>query len=166
MFGVSLRWFPVFGGITPGDDIKTFAGFKDHLRHLVMPLIVMTMSYTAYYFRLVRSSVLECLSQDYVTTARSKGLKERVVVYKHIMRNALIPVVTTFGTSIGFLLAGAVVIETVFAWPGMGKYIVDAALSRDYPVIMGINMLIVITVMFANLITDIANAIIDPRIRY
>lgn len=166
LFGVRLRWFPVFGGIAPGADIKTMEGFVDHLRHLVMPLIIMSMSYTAYYFRLVRSSMLECLGQDYVTTARSKGVKERIVIYKHTLRNALIPVITTFGTSIGFVLAGTVVVETVFAWPGMGKYIVDAALARDYPVILGLNMLIVLAVLFANLITDIANAMIDPRIRY
>lgn len=166
VFAIKLHWLPVFGGISPGEHITSFAGLIDHLRHLVLPLTVLSLSYTAYYFRLIRSSMLECLGQDFVTTARSKGLKESVVIYKHTLRNALVPVVTMFGTSIGFILAGTVVIETVFAWPGLGKYIVDSALARDYPAVMGINMIIILMVLLANLVTDIVNAIIDPRIRY
>ena len=110
--------------------------------------------------------MLEVLRQDYITTARAKGLKERVVIYKHALRNALLPVVTYEGYSIGFLLGGAAVIETIFAWPGLGWLMVERAELRDYPALMGLSMIIAIMVLIANLCADIAYAVVDPRIRY
>jgi len=115
---------------------------------------------------MVRSSMLEVLGQDYITTARAKGLMERVVIYKHALRNALLPVVTYIGYSIGFLFSGAAVIETIFAWPGLGEFMVQLAQVRDYPTLMGLSMMIAIMVLLANLCADIAYAIVDPRIRY
>jgi peptide/nickel transport system permease protein len=110
--------------------------------------------------------MLEVMTQDYVTTARAKGLKERVVIYKHALRNALLPVVTYVGNSIGFLFGGAAVIESLFALPGLGELMVKSSESRDYPALMGLGIAIAIMVLIANLCTDIAYAAVDPRIRY
>lgn len=138
----------------------------DRLRHGILPVFVLALGWTAYLFRLVRSSMLEVLSQDYIVTARAKGLRERVVIYKHALRNALLPVVTYLGFSIGFLFSGAVVIEEVFSWLGLGSLMVFAANLRDYPVLMGLNMIIAFMVLLGNLIADIAYALVDPRITY
>jgi peptide/nickel transport system permease protein len=110
--------------------------------------------------------MLEVLRQDYITTARSKGVRERVVIYKHALRNALLPVVTYEGYSIGFILAGAAVIETVFSWPGLGKFWVDVAGNRDYPTLMALSIIVALMILLGNLVADIAYAIVDPRIRY
>jgi peptide/nickel transport system permease protein len=110
--------------------------------------------------------MLEVLSQDYVITARAKGLKERVVIYKHALRNALLPVITYLGYSIGFLLGGAVVIEEIFNWPGLGQLMVVTAEKKDYPALMGLSLIIAIMVLVANLVADIAYAAVDPRIKY
>ena len=110
--------------------------------------------------------MLEVLRQDYVLTARAKGLKERIVIYKHALRNALLPVITYEAFSMGFLLGGAVVIEEIFAWPGLGRFMVLIAEKRDYPTLMGLSMIIALMVLAANLAADIAYAIADPRIRY
>lgn len=166
VFSVRLGWFPVFGASTVGVNLSTIERFIDHLHHLILPVVVVSTTNTAYLFRLVRSSMLEVLREDYIVTARAKGLKESVVVYKHAFRNALLPVVTFVGLSIGFILGGAVVVEYVFAWPGMGKLAVDVALQRDYPALMGVSMTIAAMVLIANLVTDVVYALIDPRIRY
>ena len=166
-FSVGLGWFPVGGTHSPGVIFASpFDAFVDHLRHLILPASVLVLGWTAYLFRMVRSSMLEVLGQDYITTARAKGLKERIVIYKHALRNALLPVVTYEGYSIGFLLGGAAVIENVFAWPGLGRFMVHIAEVRDYPTLMGLGMVIAIMVLLANLCADIAYAIVDPRIRY
>ena len=166
-FSVRLGWFPVGGIHSPGVIFASpFDAFVDHLRHLILPASVLVLGWTAYLFRMVRSSMLEVLGQDYITTARAKGLKERIVIYKHALRNALLPVVTYEGYSIGFLLGGAAVIENVFAWPGLGQFMVLIAANRDYPTLMGLGMVVAIMVLVANLCADIAYAIVDPRIRY
>ena len=110
--------------------------------------------------------MLEVLGQDYITTARAKGLRERVVIYKHALRNALLPVVTYESYSVGFLLGGAAVIETIFAWPGLGQLMVERAGLRDYPALMGLGVIIAIMILIANLCADITYAVVDPRIRY
>lgn len=166
VFGVRLGWFPIFGAHTRGVSFSTFGYWVDYLHHMVLPALVVSTLNTAYLFRLVRSSMLDVLREDYVTTARAKGLKERVVIYKHAFRNTLLPLVTFVGLSIGFILSGAVVVEYVFSWPGLGKLAVDVALQRDYPALMGVSMVIAAMVLFANLITDVVYAFIDPRIRY
>lgn len=165
-FSVSLGWLPVCGTTSLGVELTPLEGFIDHLKHLILPLMVVSLSYTAYYFRLVRGCMLEVLQEQYIATARAKGLKERIVIYKHALKNALLPVVTFVGMSLGFVLAGAVVTETIFSWPGLGSYAVKLALSRDYPGLMGLNMVIILMVLFSNLCTDIVIALIDPRIKY
>jgi peptide/nickel transport system permease protein len=133
--------------------------------HLVLPVTTIAVISIAGYSRYVRSSMLEVLSQDYVRTARAKGQKERAVVLKHALRNALLPFVTLVGLDMPALLAGAVVTETIFAWPGMGRLFIDHMSRADYPVLMGILMLISVAVVFFQLATDLAYAVLDPRIR-
>ena len=167
VFALWMGWFPASGTQTVGLPFASpFHALLDHLRHLVLPTAILVSGWTAYLFRMVRSSMLEVLSQDYITTARAKGLKERVVIYKHALRNALLPVVTYEGNSIGFLLSGAVVIENIFAWQGLGQFMVLRAQMRDYPALMGLSVLVAIMVLLANLSADIAYAVVDPRIRY
>ena len=167
VFSMILKWLPPANmytvGVIWGSPLDAFV---DHLKHLIMPTSILVLGWTAYLFRMVRSSMLEVLNQDFIMTARAKGVKERVVIYKHALRNALLPVITYLGFSIGFLLGGAAVIENIFAWPGLGEFIVMVASNRDYPALMGITMIISIMVLIANLCADITYAIVDPRIRY
>jgi len=166
-FSVQLRLLPVGGTHTTGLTFSNpLLSLVDHLRHIVLPVTVLVLVWTAYLFRMVRSSMLEVLGQDYITTARAKGLKERVVIYKHALRNALLPVITYEGYSIGYLFAGAAVVEYIFDWQGLGHFMVGYSILRDYPSIMGLAMIIAIMVLLANLLADIAYAIADPRIRY
>jgi len=167
VFSLTLGWLPPAMPYTVG---LTFASpldaLFDHLKHLLLPTIALVLGWTAYLFRIVRSSMLDVLSQDYIITARAKGVKEWVVIYKHALKNALLPVVTYVGESIGFLLGGAVVIEAIFNWPGLGELMVEAAELKDYPALMGLSIIIAIMVMLANLLADIAYAVVDPRIKY
>jgi len=167
VFSVWLGWFPSSLPATYGLTFATpFHALLDNLTHFFLPVLTLVAVWTAYLFRLVRSAMLEVMTQDYINTARSKGLKERVVIYKHALRNALLPVVTYVGNSIGFLFGGAAVIESLFALPGLGELMVISSENRDYPALMGLSMAIAIMVLVANLSTDIAYAAVDPRIRY
>jgi len=166
VFSLWLKWLPSFGVQTPSETFSLFDVWLDHLKHLILPVSVLVIGYIAYLFRMVRSSMLDVLRQDYIMTARAKGLKERIVIYKHALRNALLPVVTYEGYSLGFLLGGAAIVESVFSWPGLGKFDVDLALRRDYPPLMALNVVIAVMVLLGNLCADIAYAIVDPRIRY
>jgi len=167
VFALQLQWFPPGGTQTLGISFPTpLHSLVDHLKHLVLPVSVLVLVWTAYLFRLVRTSMLDVLGQDYITTARAKGLKERVVIYKHALRNALLPIITYEGYSVGYLFAGAVVIEYVFNWFGLGSFIVDMTELRDYPCVIGIAVVIAIMVLLANLAADIAYSLADPRIRY
>jgi ABC-type dipeptide/oligopeptide/nickel transport system permease component len=162
-----LGWFPPSGISTVGVEFSTpFHALFDHLRYLVLPSFVLVLGWTAYLFRMVRSSMLEVMGQDYILTARAKGLRERVVIYKHALRNALLPIITYEAYSMGFLLSGAAVIEEIFAWPGLGNFMVTSARDRDFPTLMGLCMIIAVMVLVANLCADVAYAIADPRIRY
>ncbi len=140
----------------------TLEGFKSY----ILPSITLGVPSAAMLARLTRSSVLEVLRQDYIRTARAKGTGERVVLYRHALKNALIPIITMAGIQLGYLLGGAVVVETVFSWPGLGRYIVSAIHFRDFPVVQGGVMFLALTFVFLNLIVDILYGIIDPRIRY
>ncbi|MFQ6087333.1 MAG: ABC transporter permease [Candidatus Methanofastidiosia archaeon] len=140
--------------------------FVDTLKHLIMPAIALSYASTAIITRMTRSSMLEVLGQDYIRTARAGGLSERVVIYKHALRNALIPTTTVIGLSFAGLLGGAVLTETVFYWPGMGRYVVNALTTLDFPTIMGFVVIIAVIFVTANLIVDIIYAFLDPRIRY
>jgi peptide/nickel transport system permease protein len=152
VFSVRLGWLPAFGYETG--------------RHLILPSVTLGVASAAVIARMTRSSMLEVLGQDYVRTARAKGLPERSVVYRHALRNALIPVVTILGLQLGTLLSGAVLTETVFAWPGIGRLLVEAVLARDYPVVQGTILLIATTFVVLNVAVDILYAFLDPRIRY
>ncbi|MHA2273004.1 MAG: ABC transporter permease, partial [Candidatus Hodarchaeales archaeon] len=134
--------------------------------HMVLPVIILGTAGAALITRLVRSSMLEVLRQDYIITARSKGLTERLVVYKHALRNALLPVVTIVGLALGGMLGGAALTETVFNWPGLGRTAVVATIQRDYYLVLGINVVLAMILIIANLLTDISYAFLDPRIRY
>lgn len=166
VFSVWLGLLPTFGVMTYGVELPPIQRITDIATHLLLPVVVISFSYTAYLFRMVRSNMLEVLRQDYITTARAKGVKERMVIYKHALRNTLLPTVTLVGLSIGFILSGAVVVETVFSIPGLGSLFIELALKRDYPALMGLSLVITIMVLLANLCTDIAYSLIDPRIRY
>lgn len=167
VFSNSLGWLPGGDSQTAGLVFASpIEAMSDHLKHLLLPVVALVFGWTAYLFRIVRSSMLEVLSQDYVITARAKGLKERVVIYKHALRNALLPVITYLGYSIGFLLGGAAVIEAIFNWPGLGQLMVQIANKKDYPALMGLSLIIAIMVLVANLVADISYAAVDPRIKY
>lgn len=166
IFGLRFNLFPITGAYTRGADLMGLARWLDHIHHLILPVAVVSTLYIAYLFRLVRSSMLDVLNSDYITTARAKGVKEWIVIYKHALRNALLPVVTFIGLSTGFILSGAVIVETIFAWPGMGRLLVEFASGRDYPALMSLSTIIIVMVYFANLVTDVAYAFLNPKIRY
>jgi peptide/nickel transport system permease protein len=160
VFSVNLGWLPSSGRMTIGDG-----SFTDRLSHLVLPAIVIALYSLAQLTYFTRSSMLEVLRADYIRTARTKGLTERVIMTRHALRNSLIPVVTMLGLMIPRLVGGAVITETVFGWPGMGRLAADAAFQRDYPMIMGITIVVSVMVILSNLLTDLAYSFIDPRIK-
>lgn len=162
LFALRLGWFPAGGFSTPG---APFA-LGDRLLHLVLPAAIISLNHVAATIRYTRSALLEVLSQDYVRTARAKGIKEAVVIGRHALRNALLPVITIIGASVPSLLGGAVFIESIFAWPGMGRLFLEGVEARDYPLIMGLTLVLAAAVLVANLLTDLAYAAADPRIRY
>jgi peptide/nickel transport system permease protein len=158
IFAGQLGWLPSFGQ-GDGSAVST-------IKHLILPAITLATFSLARNARLVRSSLLEVMGLEYIKTARSKGLAERVVIYRHGLRNALIPVVTIFGLEFGTLLSGAVITETVFAWPGVGRLIILAVQQRDFPVVVGAVTIIATLFVFLNLVVDLLYGIIDPRVRY
>ena len=162
LFALRVDWFPAGGFSTPGQPFSLW----DRLHHLILPAAIISVNYIASTMRYTRSAMLEVLGQDYVRTARAKGLGERMVVGFHALRNALLPVVTIIGTYVPNLLGGAVFIESIFGWPGMGRLFIEGIESRDYPLIMGLTLILAVVILVANLLTDIAYAVIDPRIRY
>ncbi|MDG5761791.1 ABC transporter permease [Natronococcus sp. A-GB1] len=151
VFALNLNMFPVAG--------------SGGLEHLILPAIALGTGMAAIVTRLVRTSMLEVIDQEYIDTARSKGLKERIVVYKHALRNALIPVVTVVGLQLGFVLNGAVVIEIVFQRPGLGNLLVDAIFARNYPVVQGVVLVAAVTFVVSNLLVDLSYRYLDPRIK-
>ena len=164
-FSIRLDLLPTQGMRTIAFNLSPAERAWDVARHLVLPAVTLATRYVALNVRLTRTSLVEVSAMDYLTTARAKGLAERVVVYKHALRNALIPVVTVMGLNVGHLVAGAVLTETVFAWPGLGRLIFEAILHRDYPVMLGGLLLTSVFVVIGNLLADLACALIDPRIR-
>lgn len=161
IFTVRLGWLPSSGMITLGTE----GGFIDIVKHMVMPVLVLAFSMAGSNIRYIRSAVLEILQQDYLRTARAKGIGRFKVIYKHALRNAMVPVITVIGMEIPVLFGGAVIIEQIFSWPGLGLMTMSAITSRDYPVIMGVCLLSAVVVLAANLITDILYALADPTIQ-
>ena len=160
VFGVWLGWLPV-AGYVPLDS-----GLWPNLRSLTMPSLALGLVQSALIARITRSSMLDVLREQFVLTGRAKGLSERVVVYKHALKNAIIPTLTVIGITFALLIGGAVVIETVFNIPGLGRLIISAVLRRDYPVIQGVVLLIALTYTAVNLLVDLAYLAVDPRVRY
>ncbi len=160
LFGVRLGWLPTQGYVALGDDPV------ESLRHMVLPAVALGITSAALVMRQMRSALLEVLAQDYIRTARAKGLARWSVVIGHGLRNAMLPVVTVMGLEVGRIFAGAVVIETLFGIPGMGSLMVQAVFQRDFPVVQGSVLLMATTVLVVNFITDILYGVLDPRIRY
>ncbi len=163
IFGVQLKWLPISGM----EDITRRGGFDlgEAIRHMILPVSVLSLNTIAFISRFTRTQVLEILQQDYIRTAHAKGLQTRVVWVRHALKNSLIPVATFLGPSIGTLLAGSVIIEQVFQWPGMGKLIIDAVFQRDYPIVMGSVVIASVMFIIGVLISDMLYVILDPRIR-
>ena len=180
IFSVKLGITPVMGRLSTGIELERITGmyvldsiltlnweaFVDSIKHLILPSIALATIPMATIARMTRSSMLEVLRQDFIRTERAKGLSERAVVYKHAIKNALIPIATVIGMNVGILMGGAVLTETIFSLPGLGKYIADAILAYDYPVIQGFTILFATIIVLVNLSTDIIYMYIDPRIRF
>jgi ABC-type dipeptide/oligopeptide/nickel transport system permease component len=173
LFSLNLQWLSPFGRGEPLIDAVGYLlkrgdpeELVGSLKHIIMPALALGANVTGLMARITRSSMLEVLRQDYVRTAKAKGLKDRVVVVRHALRNALLPIVTVLGLQFGALLGGAVITETVFAWPGVGRLVVQAINQRDFPVVQAAVIIMAVSVLFLNLIIDISYAYINPRIRY
>jgi ABC-type dipeptide/oligopeptide/nickel transport system permease component len=162
VFALGLRWFPSAGMLSPYGG----GGLGDLLWHLVLPAVTLGTASAAVLARMTRSSVLEIIRQDYVRAARAKGVSERGVILRHVLRNAINPIVTVLGIQVGTLLGGAILTETVFSWPGLGSMMVRAIQARDYPLVQGGVLLIATTFVLVNLLVDMLYAVFDPRIRY
>ena len=160
LFGVTLRWLPISGYVDPAEELV------DGLRSLALPAATLGLALAAVVTRTLRSSMLEALTEDYVRTARAKGLSEWRVMRGHVLRNALIPVVTVLGLQLGTLIGGAVITEYVFALPGVGRLVVDAVFARDYPLVQGVVLLIAVGFIVSNLLVDLLYGLIDPRLRH
>ncbi|MGI6188706.1 MAG: ABC transporter permease [Clostridiales bacterium] len=151
-FSYKLRWFPISGYGT--------------IKHLILPSFAIGLTNAAITARMVRSSMLEVLKQDYVRTARSKGLLEKIVIYRHALKNAMIPIITLMGLRLGWIIGGSVALEIIFSIPGIGRLMVDAILARDFPVVQGAMLVLTSSIIFANILADVLYAVVDPRIRY
>jgi len=162
VFALQLDWFPTSGMVTAGTEFS----WADNLRHVFLPALALALVRTSIFMRYTRASVLEVINDDYVRTARAKGMSEFVVTTRHILRNALIPVITVIGINLTVLFAGSVIIETIFQWPGIGMMFINAIALRDSPVIMGYVLFSAFVVLIANLLTDVTYSWADPRIRY
>jgi peptide/nickel transport system permease protein len=178
VFSINLGWLPISGRLSIGVDLETITNFyildavltrnwpalKDAVWHIIMPAFTLSTIPTAIVARMTRSAMLDVLRQDYIKTAKAKGLSRFAVTFKHALRNALIPVVTTIGLQFGVLLGGAILTETIFAWPGVGKWMYDAVMQRDYMVIQGGTLFIAAIFVIINLCVDVLYAVINPRI--
>jgi peptide/nickel transport system permease protein len=164
LFSVNLEWLPAFGYESVGANLSGLARVADVARHLLLPALTLGMFYMAVYARLTRASILEISQLDFVKTARAKGLSERTVIVRHVLRNALLPVITYAGIQAGGLIGGSLLVETVFAWPGIGRLAFDALIQRDYSVLLGVFFMASLIVVVVNLVTDILYTVADPRI--
>ena len=164
VFSINLRWFPTSGMENIAAFYEGFDRFVDIAQHLVLPTITLSLFYLALYTRLMRASMLEQYGQDYVVTARAKGLPERRITFGHVLRNALLPVVTMAGVQVGALIGGSVIVESVFAWPGLGMLAFESLFARDLNLLLGIFLISSVLVVVVNLIVDIIYCFLDPRI--
>ncbi len=167
IFGVKLGWVPLFGMVTPGlRNVSTWKYVTDVAHHLIIPTITLGLAIFGSYVMIMRSSLLDVFTEDYINTARAKGFNRKYIISKHALPNAMLPMVTVIATSIGFIVAGAIQTETVFTWPGVGTLLLKALTARDYPLLQGSFLITSFAVVAANFIADIIYMYIDPRIRY
>jgi len=166
LFAVQLGWFPIFGAQTPWGNFTGWSYVLDIVRHLALPVLTLTCTTASGTFLVVRSAMISVLHEEYIRTARSKGLGEARVLYIHALRNGLLPAVTVFMLNVGFLVSGATVVETVFSYPGLGRLLYEAVLRRDYPLMQGAFLMITLSVLLANILADLLYARIDPRVRH
>lgn len=180
LFSIYLHWLPAGARLDTGVELQTVTNlflldsiltgngeaFVSALKHLIMPTLALATIPMAIIARMTRSSMLDALQEDYIRTAFAKGLQERVVIFRHALKNAMLPVITIIGLQTGTLLAGAVLTETIFSWPGIGKWIYDSILGRDYPIVQGGTLLVAIVFVFINLLVDVSYSFLDPRIHY
>lgn len=164
LFSVQLGWLPAFGYETVGAGLTGLARVWDIAEHLLLPALTLGMFYMAVYARMTRASILEVRDMDFVKTARAKGLSHSAVVVRHVLRNAILPVITVAGVQAGHLIGGSILIETVFAWPGLGRLAFEAVLQRDYQVLLGIFFISSVMVIVFNILTDLIYSLVDPRI--
>jgi peptide/nickel transport system permease protein len=164
IFAAQLGWFPVFGAEAAWSNLKGMDRFIDIVKHLVLPLSTLVLISVTSTFMIMRYSMLNVLGEDYIMMAKAKGVKDKVIKYKHAMRNALLPVATVFMLSLGFTLGGATVIETVFAYPGVGRLMFESVLSRDYPLIQATFLIITFSVVIANFLADLLYPLLDPKV--
>lgn len=165
VFAFQLGWLPSQGTVTT-IGLTGFALFFDKLKHLILPGFTLGLSGTAIYLRYMRTEMLDVMGSDFIRTARAKGLSNNSVLYKHTLRNALIPIITLLGFEFGTLLGGAVITEAIYVYPGIGTLFLTSILNRDYPIMMAINLILAVTILVGNLLADIFYAVADPRIRY
>ena len=169
IFYVSIKNPATGGPLFPGGGMNTIGkegNLMDTLWHLVLPVVALSLGWVAWYSRFLRSSMLDVLHEDYIRTARAKGLREGMVHYKHALRNAILPLVTLIALDLPSLFAGAVFVETIFSWPGMGRLFWDAARGRDYPVLLGVVMITAVLIILCNILADLAYGILDPQVKY
>jgi len=164
LFGVKLRWLPTSGMVTIGAGLSGFALMVDVARHMVLPGLSLALFFVAIYTRMTRASMLEIHQLDYIRTAHAKGLSDNRVTYVHVLRNAVLPVVTVAGMQVGALLGGSVLVETVFAWPGLGRLAFEAVVQRDANLLLGILFMSSLLVIAVNIVVDLLYAALDPRI--
>jgi peptide/nickel transport system permease protein len=166
IFAVGLGWLPSQGNRSVRSTAQGLDQFVEGLRYLLLPALALSFRYLALISRLTRASMLEVLNADFILAARARGAPERTVLFGHALRNAAAPIITVVGFNLGFIFAGSALIETVFGWPGIGRLLFDSVGKRDYPVLLGVLLLVSATVVLVNLITDVVHALIDPRVRY
>jgi peptide/nickel transport system permease protein len=160
LFSIKLDWLPVSGYVSPADSVSGWA------QHLILPSLALGAGLAASISRMTRSAMLDALNQDYVRTARAKGLTERVTLFAHALKNAMLPIITVIGLQLGFLLGGAIVVEEVFSLPGIGRLLIFGISNRDYPLIQGVVMIFAVSFVLINLLVDLMYSVLDPRIRY
>jgi peptide/nickel transport system permease protein len=166
IFAIQLGWLPAQGTQAVTAGYVGFESVVDKFKHVLMPALTLGLASTAGYMRYMRTEMLEVMGRDFIRTAQAKGLPERSVLYKHTLRNALIPIITLLGFEFGSLFGGAVITEAVFVYPGLGRLFLESVMNRDYPVIMAINVITAVALLIGNLLADILYAVVDPRIRY
>lgn len=166
IFSVDLGWLPISGMVTTGVSLSGWGLAFDIAKHMILPMVVLGLMNTASLMRYTRADMIEILKADYIRTARAKGVKKRIIIYVHALKNELLPLITVITMQIPSLISGALLTETIFVWPGIGRLNYNAVMARDYPLIIGIVMMVAVISLFANLLADVLYAVVDKRVKY